>query len=339
MSRSPLHGHVASHRALWGGHKVLRGFDDGPVVVQRFEQALKAVLEGIPRERVATCGAVARALGDVRAARAVATWLADHPEIPGRERVVRADGRPIRVHESAPPMGGSARIDDLRRPERFVKNLPQEGLFRRLRSEQRRMARRVEEHDVPTPIQSVGAVDVSYDRELAFAAAVRCDADRLEVQEIAIAKTRTEFPYVPGYLAYREFPAVDAALRRLRTLPDLLIVDGHGRLHPAHFGFACFVGVRLDRATIGTAKHLLVGKLAHTSQGRAGAVPILLDGKVSGYAWTPPSATRPLYVSVGHRVSLSRALDAVKQTTPRNYPEPLRIADRVSKEMKRESKG
>lgn len=308
-------------------------------MVPRFQEALEAVLDEIPRGCVATCGAVARALGDVRAARAVATWLADHPETAGRERVVRADGRPIRSRDTGSPPGGRSIVDHPRRPKRLVRDLPHVGLFRRLRAEQRRMARRVQEYDVPSLLQSVGAVDVSYDREDAFAAAVRCDAERLEVEEIALAKTRTEFPYVPGYLAYREFPAVDAALRRLRTLPDLLIVDGHGRLHPAHFGFACFVGVRLDRPTIGVAKHLLVGKRPRSSRGNREAVPILLDGEVSGYAWMPPSGSRPIYVSVGHRVSLHGALGAVRRTTLRNYPEPLRIADRVSRDMKRKSKG
>src|SRR2546422_8193848 len=91
--------------------------------------------------------------------------------------------------------------------------------------------------------------------------AVSLDANDLRVTEITAVKRQAEFPYIPTYLAYREFPGIEAAVRRLKQQPDVLLIDGHGRLHPALFGVACYVGVRLDLPTIGVAKRPLVGRV------------------------------------------------------------------------------
>ncbi len=296
-------------------------------VGNRFEDVLGDVLRHIPGGKVATCGAVARALGDVRAARAVARWITDHPDMAGATKVVRADGR--RVLAKRGDRSGTRDVE-------VLDALPPVGFLESLRQEQLRAAMQVSEVDAFEQVRTVGAADAAYEGDTAFAVAVRCDAETLEVEDIADAELPVDFPYIPTYLAFREFAPVEAAVRKLRRSPDVLFIDGHGRLHPSLGGFACYAGVRLGLPTVGIAKHPLVGRPDRSMRLVRGAIPLTLDGVVRGYAWTPPGSSRPIYVSVGHRVALESALRLVQRTTRRHVPEPLRIADRISKERKRE---
>ncbi len=300
-----------------------------------FAKAISKCLAEIPHGQVATCGAIARALGDLRAARAVATWLVEHPDTPRGHRVVRADGRPVLAaaeqqlgREGFPIAGG--RVDE----SRIVASLPDVELLGVLREEQQRLASKVIENDDCGPIEIVAGVDVAYQRDEMYAAAASVALADLETVEVALVRRRVDFPYIPTYLAYREFPGIGAAVRRLSTRPDLLMIDGHGRLHPALFGVACDAGVRLDLPTIGVAKHPLAGRVQPTSEKHEDALPVRIDGVTRGYAWTPPNRSRAIYVSVGHRVSLEHAVDLVRKTTRDRYPEALRIADRISRNMK-----
>jgi deoxyribonuclease V len=303
-----------------------------------FGRAVERCLAEIPPGRVATCGAVARALGDLRAARAIATWLAGHPEIPGGHRVVRADGQPIlegasnlRADEGIRVVRGRIERSDV------VDALPGIGFLERLREEQERLAAEVLEDESAGPsatFRRIAGVDASYRGEMTHVAAVSMDRSALEPMEVATVRRRTEFPYIPSYLAYREFPGIRDAVERLAVRPDLLLVDGHGRLHPAGFGIACAVGVKLGLPTVGIAKRLLVGRVessSHPGDPRS----VAIDGRIRGYAWVPPGGSRPIYVSVGHRISLEGAMRIALDTTRLRYPEPLRVADRISREMNR----
>ena len=300
-----------------------------------FAKAVAHCLAGIPTGRVATCGAIARALGDVRAARAVATWLVEHPDTPRANRVVRADGRSVvagterRLTREGLPLGGG-RGDD----SGILASLPDDGFLRVLRAEQQRLASRVIEQDDRRPVEIITGVDMAYQGDDMYAAAVSIALANLEIVEIALVRRRVDFPYIPTYLAYREFPGIEAAVRRLSRRPDVLMIDGHGRLHPALFGIACYAGVRLDLPTIGVAKHPLAGRVQSTPEKHADALSIRIDGIRRGYAWIPPNRSRAIYVSIGHRISLRRALALVRRTTHNGYPEALRIADRISRNMK-----
>lgn len=295
-----------------------------------FGDALAACIESIPEGRVATCGAIARSLGDVRAARAVAEWIRNHPELDPRRQVVRADGHPI--------LASSRRGTAAAPSARFVDELEAHPILAELRAEQKRMAGTVRETDERRDVRTLGGVDVAYEGDRAFAAAVLLDAQSLRVLETAHHEMVVQFPYIPTYLAFREFPAVEEAVSALHRTPDVLFIDGHGRLHPALFGFACFAGVALDIPCVGIAKHPLAGTAVPAQRAETGAVPIELRGAVRGYAWKSPTASRAFYVSVGHRVSLNKALALAQGATRDRYPEPLRIADRLSKEGKGKKK-
>ena len=300
-----------------------------------FREAIESCLAAIPPGKVATCGLVARALGDVRAARSVATWILEHPDVAGAHRVVRADGRPVAPRAAERLAQEGMRLRRGRVSEtRFLASLSATPLLEELRATQLRLAAEVTERDENREPQTFGGVDVAYAGDRAFAVAVRLDARTLETIEVCERTVDVDFPYVPTYLSFREYPPVRAALDGLHERPDLLFVDGHGRLHPALFGFACYAGVQIDRPTIGIAKHPLSGRLAPAMPRALGAIPLEMDGVVRGYAWTPPRASRAFYVSVGHRISLENALRMAQRATRTKYPEPLLVADRLTKERR-----
>jgi len=304
-----------------------------------FGHALATCLDQVGPGRVATCGAIARALGDVRAARAVATWLVDHPDLPGAHRVVRADGRPVLHGATQLLERESTHAVHGRVPtERIVGALRPTKFLAALRDDQNHLSAQVTERDSLGDVNRIGGVDAAYDGDSMYVAAVCLDADDLTPVEIVTVRYETTFPYIPTYLAYRESPGIETAVHRLTHQPDVLLVDGHGRLHPALFGVACYVGVRLSLPTIGVAKHPLVGRVQTKRRGSEPALPIEFRGRVQGYAWIPPGRARPIFVSVGNRISLDRSLEIVQRSTQHGYPEPLKLADRVCREMKRNEK-
>ncbi len=178
----------------------------------------------------------------------------------------------------------------------------------------------------------IGGVDIHYDRRRrrVFAAAVRLDPTA-ELQASALASAPLRFPYVPGYLAFREAPAALEALAVLGAL-DLLFVDGHGLAHPRRFGIACHLGVLLDLPTVGVAKSRLVGEHEEPGPEPGAAVPLVDRGEVVGMVLRTRARVRPVYVSVGHRISLERAVElTLAFCRGFRLPEPTRLADRLSR--------
>jgi len=276
------------------------------------------LLRQIPRDRFARVADVARALGDVRASLAVFRYVREHPDVPGASRVVAARGSP-------PPRAGTGTPFFLA----FRGGAP----LARLREEQRALAAKVSRRNGNRSLRTIGGVDVAYAGDRGFAALVVLRLPDLAVVEEVRVAHAVDFPYIPTYLAYREFPLIEAAFRRLREPPDVLLVDGHGQLHPLRCGIACAAGVQLDVPTIGVAKTPLVGSTSrHPKVGEA--VPVRLGGSVSGYALRTGESIRPLYVSTGHRVSPRAAVRIVREVCVTRQPEPLRLADSLAREWK-----
>jgi deoxyribonuclease V len=147
----------------------------------------------------------------------------------------------------------------------------------------------------------------------------------------AAAATATRIPpfaYVPGYLGFREAPALVAAWATLAAKPDLLFVDGHGRAHPRRCGIATHLGVLLDQPTIGVAKSLLCGRVEGDLADAPGATAPLVDrGELVGIALRTRARALPVYVGVGHRVSLETAVAQVLHWSQgRRLPLPIRLA-------------
>ena len=201
---------------------------------------------------------------------------------------------------------------------------------------QKEVTAAVERRDRIGEVRTIGGVDVAYGRRGrtadARAAAVLFDAATLEVLDRATVETATDFPYVPGLLTFREAPAAIAAIEALRIRPDLLLCDGQGLAHPRRCGFASHLGLALDLPSIGAAKSRLIGVHEEPGGERGDWTPLLDGGEVIGACVRTRTGARPIYVSIGHRVTLETAIRFVLRCAARyRLPEPTRLADRLSK--------
>jgi deoxyribonuclease V len=169
-----------------------------------------------------------------------------------------------------------------------------------------------------------------------WAAAVALGFGDLELRESAVVFEPAVAPYFPGFLSLREAPAAAAALARLRTRPDLLFVDGQGMAHPRRFGLACHIGLLAAIPAIGVAKSRLLGRYEPPGPERGDWTPLTDGDDTIGAVLRTRSHTRPLFVSVGHRISLRTAVDYVLRCTHAyRLPEPIRLADRLSRVLRR----
>jgi deoxyribonuclease V len=145
--------------------------------------------------------------------------------------------------------------------------------------------------------------------------------------EVKAIQGKITFPYVPGLLSFRESPLILAACEKLGNIPDLVLIDGQGIAHPRRFGLASHVGLLLDLPTIGCAKSLLCGQHQPLGEEAGSHAELFDNGELVGAALRTKSGVKPVYVSVGHRISLASALQWVTKCC-RGYrlPEPTRLA-------------
>lgn len=193
--------------------------------------------------------------------------------------------------------------------------------------QQKEIAKRVAAKDDHGEIRFVCGVDASYRATgIAHCSAVVMDAsDPDTIVEQASTESRIKHPYIPGLFMLREAGPVLRTLERVKRY-DLVMVDGHGLLHPRRCGLACYVGVVADKPSIGVAKSLLCGTVRDDDY-------VELGGDVLGYMIKGNSRKNNLYVSVGNKVSLAFAVALIKKMTKKGgwLPEPLRLADAHSK--------
>lgn len=181
-------------------------------------------------------------------------------------------------------------------------------------------------------IHTVAGVDASY-REIGRAAIAVFSFPDLALLEEVTAMREAPFPYIPGLLAFREGPVALAAYERLTIQPDLLIFDAHGYAHPRRMGLASHLGVYLDRPSIGCAKSRLTGKYEEPGPEPGAWSPLVSRGEEIGRVVRTKARTKPIFVSIGYRITLPLAVEVVLRCV-RGYrlPEPTRIADRLTKQ-------
>jgi deoxyribonuclease V len=190
------------------------------------------------------------------------------------------------------------------------------------------------EDTLPETIRYVAGVDVAYTKEVSIGAAVVLDFASLFLVESQVVHLKTRFPYTPNLLSFREIPPAYSAIRKLQKQPDVFLVDGQGFAHPYRLGFATHLALVIDAPTIGVAKNLLCGKVEPVRE--HGWAALTDRGEVIGAEVVTRTGTKPVYVSVGHRVSLERAIDVVRSCS-RTYriPEPIRRAHILANQEKR----
>jgi len=201
----------------------------------------------------------------------------------------------------------------------------------KLIQEQLKLSEKVMTTDMFDEINYIAGCDQSYTKDnKVFSVIVVLDAKTLEIVDKASEEVECRMPYMPGLLFYREAPAIIEAFSKLKTRPDLLIVDANGILHPRRIGMASQLGIVLDIPTIGITKNLFIGK--PSSDGK-----IEIDKEIRGEELKTREYSNPVYLSPGHRISLRTASDLVKKMiiAPHKLPKPLHLAHRFARKAVR----
>jgi deoxyribonuclease V len=188
---------------------------------------------------------------------------------------------------------------------------------------------------LPRKLRLVAGVDVAYTEAMSVGAVAVLDYDSLELVEARTAICKTRFPYIPTLLSFREIPPTFSSIRKLQMHPDVFLVDGHGFAHPYGCGFASHLGLVLGRPTIGVAKDKLVGEVERV-KGEEHLAFLRKEGEIIGAAVVTKRGSKPIYVSVGHMVSLETAVEIVNHCVRNNrIPEPILKAHEVATAEKR----
>ncbi len=204
---------------------------------------------------------------------------------------------------------------------------------------QKQLAYEVIRQDVfDAPVKTVAGIDLGFDlkNDTCRAVVVVLTFPELELIESAETVLPVQFPYVPGLLSFRETPIAVKALEKLNIAPDLILCDGQGIAHPRRFGIACHIGLITNIPSIGVAKSLLVGKYESLDLTRGSVSPLIHQNEEVGVALRTKDNVQPVYVSVGHKISLETATDYVLQCAPKyRLPETTRLADKMASYRKR----
>lgn len=285
----------------------------------------------IPPGRISTYGAVAIALGDIRASRAVGHMMNQNPDADTMPcfKIVYSDGK----------LGGfGLGIDDkIRRLNNdkidvkdgkivdfqnvFFNDYKTNYPLIKLRKEQIELSKYIKIEDDFNKIKTIAGFDIAYTKNefgKACGACVVIDYKTLKIVEQKTIFLNIYFPYIPTYLSYREFPLIKELIKILDEKPSLIILDGNGILHPNNCGIASYAGVKLGLPSIGVAKNLLCGEVKNNI--------VSFNGKKVGYAVVSKNTKKPIYISPGHRVSLNTSEEIVKNLQKYKIPEPLRLS-------------
>ena len=184
-------------------------------------------------------------------------------------------------------------------------------------------------HDV----SRVAGVDIGFENhgKVTRAAIVVLDFENLTLIEKQIVRAKTSFPYVPGYLSFREIPAALKGFEKLKNTPDLILCDGQGIAHPRRFGLACHLGLWTDIPCIGVAKSRLIGSYQEPASKKGSWKPLMDKEEVIGAVLRTRDNVSPLFISIGHLVDLPTAINyTLRCTTKYRLPETTRWAHKLA---------
>lgn len=188
----------------------------------------------------------------------------------------------------------------------------------------------------------IAGVDCAFspDEQYCIAGVTLWDTKERMIVEQQVAHRKLLFPYIPGFLSFREAPAILAAMAKLNSKPDVVMCDGHGLAHPRHFGIACHVGVLTSIPSIGCAKSRLVGKFKIPGIKRGSGSKLMLKGGVVGSVLRTKDGTNPVFISLGHKMDLQTAKKiALQCAVGYRIPEPTRLSNRLVAREKRDRFG
>ncbi|MEF8848055.1 MAG: endonuclease V [Candidatus Thermoplasmatota archaeon] len=291
------------------------------------------LVKQIPNGKVSTYGAIAEALGDKRAARAVGYMMKNNPN-PDRVpcyKIIYSDGKignyscggikekRKKLREDGIKLDNSKRVD----LEKYLfKDFKTSYPLKKLREEQIELRKKVKIRSFFDELKKIIGIDVGYQKNPFKKAVVCCVVINYNSGEIAEKNflfKKSLFPYIPTYLSYREYPLIKDVIKNIDCSNSVFMIDGNGILHPFSLGLASHVGVKMDIPTIGIAKSLLWGNIKKDY--------VFYEGKKIGYRhFTSATLKNPVYVSVGHKVNLDQSIKITKKFSKFRIPEPVRQA-------------
>jgi len=304
-------------------------------------QAVYDLVSQIPSGKVSTYGGIAKALGDVRASRAVGRILNSNPKL--------IDIPCHRVVHSNSDVGGyrlgiKKKIELLEdegigvrdwKVEAFSSHLFSDFVtdypLKKLRDEQIAMGKKVVLDDAFEKIETVAGVDAAYSGGNAYGTCVVFDYSTKKIIDEKTVVSKIDFPYISTYLSFREYPVIEKTVKSLSEKPTVLMFDGNGVLHPFGIGIASHAGVLLDIPTIGVAKNLLCGTLEFIPKKQGDFSRVVYKNKTIGFCLKSSKNAKPVFISPGHKISFESSLKIVKEFCKYRIPEPIRIADMIGK--------
>ena len=198
---------------------------------------------------------------------------------------------------------------------------------------QNRLRAHIETSDILAEVKTVAGIDVGFEDagKTTRAAIAVLNYSSLDLIFTSIARRKTTFPYIPGLLSFRELPAILEALSHLDNLPDLFICDGQGYAHPRRFGIACHLGLLTGVPAIGVGKTRLLGNYKVPADRKGNWTPLLDRQEVIGAVLRTRKGVKPVFISIGHRISLDTSIRYVMAcTTSYKLPEPTRHAHKLA---------
>lgn len=195
----------------------------------------------------------------------------------------------------------------------------------KLRKEQERLRKKIKITPFKGKVTLIGGCDVGYHKKWGIGVFITMDRN-FNLVEIKFFKGKTNFPYIPGFLSYRELKLLVGAYKKLQKKPDIIFVDGNGILHPRNMGIATHLGIILGKPTIGCAKNLLIGEYEMPELKRGNKAPVKVNSKIMGYAVVTRDNTKPIFVSPGNLIDFDGAIKYTLLFSKFKIPEPIRIA-------------
>lgn len=300
----------------------------------------------IPEGMVSSYGAIAKALGDDRARRAVGVMMNTYKSRTPMpcHRVVYHDGalggfaygskEKIKRLEPEGVKVKDGRIVDFDNIYFADFKAPKPKPLEKARQEQLKLAKRVKLKDIKPMPNTILGLDVSYSGIQAFGAGVLYNIEQMEPVKTIKAKAEVTFPYVPTYLGFKEIPVFEKIIEKVDETV-VLMIDGNGVLHPFGLGIASHIGVVLNLPTLGVAKRQLCGVLKSEPSKLGSAQPVRLGGKTIGHAVKTSKRAKPVFSSPGHLVSHKAAVELTKKLARLKLPEPIRLAHQEATTMRR----
>jgi deoxyribonuclease V len=204
---------------------------------------------------------------------------------------------------------------------------------------QEKLAKKLKICKLLSPINRIAGFDVSYlkSQDLLIGGMVVLDFPSLQVIESTIRTRPISFPYVPGYLSFREAPVLLDLITAYKKKIDIFLFDGHGIAHPRGLGLAAHIGVLINKPSLGCAKKKLVGMFNPPANGRGATSDLIYQGRTVGKVLRTKAGIKPVFISIGHRIDLQQGVELILSCC-RKYrlPEPIRQAHQLVTKWRKE---